>query len=139
MNNIEPHQIKDLNPPNLTTVKNEMKSDPYFYIDNYIKSLSHLFLFIFIGIVLLSCSKYLKPLSNILVTLAIVIILYGLMFGLKNANDFKNNLLVLKERDIRIPEHKQLGRTEDWVNLTYLLLIVIILFVICYFFAPYKM
>lgn len=103
------------------------KMNAYVFINNYMHSLTNLFLLSIVGLLLLSHNYLFKSFGNIFKTISMLILLYCMMYGFKITDDFKDNIKILKKNNIDIPYHKRIGKMEDWIYLTYFYLIITVL------------
>ena len=105
----------------------------HVFINNYMHSLTNLFILSIVGILLFSYNYMFKSFSNIFKTISIITLLYCMMYGFKITDDFKDNINIIRDKDLDIPYHKRIGKMEDWVYLTYfyLLIVVILIIAIC--------
>ena len=97
-----------------------LSHNPKDFENGYISMMRNMFLTSSIGITIITFSKNFKKFKLILEILALVILTYSIILGLKSAYDYKIYLDYLKsDKDLPDIYKKLLGNWNKWITLTY--------------------
>ena len=116
-----------------------LSSTPKDFENGYISMMRNMFLTSSIGITIITFSKNFKQYEIFVKILALIILTYSIILGLKSADDYKIYLDYLKsDKDLPDIYKKLLGNWNKWITLTYAYIVILLVLLGIIFFRKIR-
>ena len=116
-----------------------LSHNPHTFVNGYISMMRNMFLTSSIGLATMGFSKNFKEYEIFVKILALIILAYSIILGLKSANDFNIYLNHMNsEKDVPEVYKKLFGKWRQWILLTYAYICIVLVLLAVVFFRKIR-